>query len=114
MSRKYYNRLNSLLRREEAARKKMIVEEPRTQRKWIRERTTDPEVGVQVQRSKKEILEYNVKCVVEGLGRGYKNASVQFRNTDRGLLEQPKDESGKEHKVHLGSVVFGCCSKMLL
>ena len=33
MSRKYYNRLNSLLRREEAARKKLIVEEPRTQRK---------------------------------------------------------------------------------
>ena len=30
---KYYNRLNSLLRREEAARKKLIVEEPRTQRK---------------------------------------------------------------------------------
>ena len=49
------------------------------------------------------------------LGPGYKNASVQFRNIDRGLLEQLKDESGKEHcKVHLGSVVFGCCSKMLL
>ena len=36
--------------------------------KWIREWTTDPEVGVQVQMSKKEILEYSVKCVVEGLG----------------------------------------------
>ena len=33
--------------------------------KW----TTDPEVGVQGQMSKKEILEYSVKCVVEGLGR---------------------------------------------
>ena len=48
------------------------------------------------------------------LGPGYKNASAQFRNTDHGLLEKPKDESGKEHKVHLGSVVFGCRSKMLL
>ena len=37
--------------------------------KWIREWTTDPEVGVQVQMSKKEILEYNVKGVVEGLGK---------------------------------------------
>ena len=38
--------------------------------KWIREWTTDPEVGVQVQvqMSNKEILEYSVKCVVEGLG----------------------------------------------
>ena len=36
--------------------------------KWIREWTTDPEVGVQVQMGKKEILEYSVKCVVEGLG----------------------------------------------
>ncbi|PFX17229.1 hypothetical protein AWC38_SpisGene18458 [Stylophora pistillata] len=35
MSQKYYNRLNSLLRREEAARKKSIVEEPKTQRKII-------------------------------------------------------------------------------
>ena len=35
--------------------------------KWIRERTTDPEVGVEVQMSRKEILEYSVKCVVEGL-----------------------------------------------
>ena len=26
------------------------------------------------------------------LGPGYKNASVQFRNIDHGLLEQPKDE----------------------
>ena len=36
--------------------------------KWIREWTTDPEVGVQLQMSKKEILEYSVKCVAEGLG----------------------------------------------
>ena len=36
--------------------------------KWIREWTTDPEVGVQVQMSKKEILEYSVKSVEEGLG----------------------------------------------
>ena len=36
--------------------------------KWIREWTTDPEVGVQVQMSKKEILEYSVKCVAEGSG----------------------------------------------
>ena len=37
--------------------------------KWIREWATDPEVGVQVQvqMSIKEILEYSVKCVVEGL-----------------------------------------------
>ena len=35
--------------------------------KWIREWTTDPEIGVQVQMSKKEILEYSVQCVVEGL-----------------------------------------------
>ena len=35
---------------------------------YKREWTTDPEVGVQVQMSKKEILEYSVKCVVEGLG----------------------------------------------
>ena len=31
---------------------------------------------------------------------------------DRALLESPKDESGIEVKVHLGSGVFGCCSKM--
>ena len=36
--------------------------------KWIREWRTDPEAGVQVQMSKKELLEYSVKCVVEGLG----------------------------------------------
>ena len=36
--------------------------------KWIREWTADPEVGVQVPMGKKEILEYSVKCVVEGLG----------------------------------------------
>ena len=36
---------------------------------WMREWTTDPEVGVQVQMSKKEIfLEYSLKCVVKGLG----------------------------------------------
>ena len=48
------------------------------------------------------------------LGPGYKSASVQFRNIDHGLLEQLKDESGKEHKVLRGSVVFGCFRKMLL
>ena len=38
--------------------------------KWIREWTTDPEVGVQVQDqvSKKKSLEYSVECVVEGVG----------------------------------------------
>ena len=38
--------------------------------KWIREWTTDPEIGVHVQdqMSKKEILECSVKCVVEGVG----------------------------------------------
>ena len=38
--------------------------------KWIREWTTDPEVGVQVQdkMSEKESLECSVKCVVEGVG----------------------------------------------
>ncbi|PFX13702.1 hypothetical protein AWC38_SpisGene22194 [Stylophora pistillata] len=63
MSRKYYNRLNSLLRREEAARKKSIVEEPKTQRKVLAIRTHQFSLEI-----------------------------------DRGLLEQPKDESGKEHK----------------
>ena len=38
--------------------------------KWIREWTTEPEVGVQVQDqvSKQESLEYAGKCVVEGVG----------------------------------------------
>ena len=38
--------------------------------KWIREWTTDPEVGVQVQDqvSKQESLEYAGKYVVEGMG----------------------------------------------
>ena len=31
---------------------------------------------------------------------------------DRGLLEQPKDVYGKEYRVHLGTGVFGYCSKM--
>lgn len=31
---------------------------------------------------------------------------------DCALLEPPKDESGMEVKVHLGSGVFGCCNKM--
>ena len=39
--------------------------------KWIREWTTDPEVGVQVQMSKKEILEYSVKCKVCCRGTRY-------------------------------------------
>ena len=40
--------------------------------KWIREWTTDPEIGVQVhvQMSEKVILEYSVKCVVEGMQGG--------------------------------------------
>ena len=33
MSHKYYNRLNSLLRREEPARKKSIFEQPKAQKK---------------------------------------------------------------------------------
>ena len=31
---------------------------------------------------------------------------------DCALLEPPKDESGMEVKLHLGSGVFGCCNKM--
>ncbi|XP_068750256.1 probable serine/threonine-protein kinase DDB_G0271682 [Montipora capricornis] len=77
MSRKYYDRLNSLLRREEAPRNKSVVEEPKSQRKVLAIRTHQFSLEI-----------------------------------DRGLLEQPKDESGKEHKLHLGSGVFGCCSKM--
>ena len=45
------------------------------------------------------------------LGPGYKTHQFSLE-IDRGLLEQSKGESGKEHKVHLGSGVFGCCSKM--
>ena len=36
--------------------------------KWIREWITDPEVGVQVEVSKQESLEYTVKYVGEGVG----------------------------------------------
>ena len=58
--------------------------------KGITEWTTDPEVGVrvqvQVQMSKKEILEYNVKCVVEGLGMRVckKGATWKIRWEDEG------------------------------
>ena len=54
--------------------------------KWRSEWTTDPEVGVQVQTSKKEILEYSVKCVVEGLGmRVWKEgATWKIRWVDEG------------------------------
>ena len=54
--------------------------------KWIREWTSDPEVGVQVQLSKKEILEYSVKCVVERLGmRVWKEgATWKIRWVDEG------------------------------
>ena len=58
--------------------------------KWITEWTTDSEVGVrvqvQVQMSKKEILEYNVKCVVEGLGMRVcrKGATWKIRWEDEG------------------------------
>jgi len=31
---------------------------------------------------------------------------------ERGLLEHPKDESGKQVTIHLGSGAFGCCNKM--
>ena len=31
---------------------------------------------------------------------------------ERGLLEHPKDESGKQITIHLGSGAFGCCNKM--
>ena len=41
--------------------------------KWIREWTTDPEVGVQVQMSKKEILEYSVVCC---RGTGYEGMEL--------------------------------------
>ena len=56
--------------------------------KWIREWTTDPEVGDQVQISKMEILEYSVKCVVEGLGmRVWKEgATWKIRWKDEGGL----------------------------
>lgn len=52
--------------------------------KWIREWTTDPEVGVQVQMSKKEILEYSVKCVVEGLGMRVCKEGAKIRWEDEG------------------------------
>ena len=49
--------------------------------KWTREWTTDPEIGVQVQveMSKKEILEYSVKCVVEGLGMRVSKEGVTWK-----------------------------------
>jgi len=31
---------------------------------------------------------------------------------ERGLLEHPKDESGKQVTIHLGSGAFGYCNKM--
>ena len=31
---------------------------------------------------------------------------------ERGLLEHPKDESGNQVTIHLGSGAFGCCNKM--
>ena len=54
--------------------------------KWRSEWTTDPEVGVQVQMSKKEILEYSVKCVVEGLGMSVwkEGATWKIRWVDEG------------------------------
>ena len=53
--------------------------------KWIREWTTDPEVGVLVQMSKKKILEYSVKCVVEGLGiRVWKKGATWKIKEDEG------------------------------
>ena len=55
MSRKYYDRLNSLLRREEAARKKSIVEQSKAQKK-VR--------SVLVHRVRREILNvgYEMNC----------------------------------------------------
>ena len=57
--------------------------------KWIREWITDPEVGVQVQDkvSKKESLEYSVKCVVEGVGmRVWQERAIwKIRGEDRGV-----------------------------
>ena len=56
--------------------------------KWIREWTPDPEVGVQVQDkvSKKESIEYSVKCVVEGVGMRVckEGATWKIRWEDRG------------------------------
>ena len=56
--------------------------------KWIRECTTDPEVGVLVQDevSKKESLEYSEKCVVEGVGMRVckEGATWKIRWEDRG------------------------------
>ena len=67
--------------------------------KWIREWTTDPEVGVQVQMSKKEILEYSVKCVVEGLGMRVckEGASGKIRWEDEGGVG--KSEGRKQYHV---------------
>ena len=65
--------------------------------KWIREWLTDPEVGVQVQMSKKEILEYSVKCVVEGLGmRVWKEgATWKIRWEDEGGVGKSEGGVGK-------------------
>ena len=56
--------------------------------KWIREWTTDQEVGVQVQDkvSKKKRLEYSVKCVVEGVGMSVcmEGATWKIMGEDRG------------------------------
>ena len=56
--------------------------------KWIREWTTDPEVGVQVQNqvSKKKSLEYTVKCLVEGVGMRVckEGATWKIKWEDRG------------------------------
>ena len=68
--------------------------------KWIREGTTDPEVGVQVQdqMSKKEILKYSVMCVVEGVGMRVckEGATWKIRWEDRG---DGKRREGRGRKV---------------
>ena len=53
--------------------------------KWIREWTRDPEVGVQVQDkvSKKESLEYSIKCV-DSRGSGYEGMQGGGHLEDRG------------------------------
>ena len=54
----------------------------------LREWTTDPEVGVQVQDkvSEKESIEYRVKCVLEGVGMRVckEGATWKIRWEDRG------------------------------
>ena len=63
------------------------------------DKRVDPEVGVQVQMSKKEILEYSVKCVVEGLGmRIWKDgATWKIRWEDEGGVG--KTEGRKQYRV---------------